>query len=147
MQARWIALLGCVTACSQTSSPGGAMPTGGAGGGDAMSAASGGSAGVDAADAANTEGGTDAAYTPGPAKTETLTITAGGRPRTVILHTPANLTTPTALVFNLHGSGGTAADQESYTQMDRDADRLGFIAAYGQGDIASGAGFVWNVPG
>jgi polyhydroxybutyrate depolymerase len=51
------------------------------------------------------------------------------------------------LVFNLHGSGGTAADQEAFTVMDQVADTLGFVAAYGQGGIALGAGFVWNIPG
>src|SRR5262249_16752679 len=87
----------------------------------------------------------DAAATPG--KTDTLTIMAGGRPRVVIVHSPPNLPAPTALIFNLHGSAGTAAGQEAYSNMDQSADRLGFIAAYAQGDIPSGGGFVWNVPG
>lgn len=128
-----------VMACSQTSSQSHTMPKGDPRGGatsDAASAAIGDAAGAGAVDAAST-----------PAKTDTVTITAGGRARTVIVHSPPNLQRPTALVFNLHGSGGTAAAQEAYTNMDAAADRLGFVAAYAEGGIALGGGFAWNVPG
>jgi polyhydroxybutyrate depolymerase len=157
MTSRIVAVLWVLTAaCSQTSSPGGAAPEGGttsAGGASGAAGtvvnggSTGGAAGDDAATAAETGPVDHGDAADLPAKTETLTIMAGGRPRTVIVHSPPHLRSPTALIFNLHGSGGTAADQESYSAMDQDADRLGFIAAYGQGDIVSGIGFVWNVPG
>ncbi len=51
------------------------------------------------------------------------------------------------LVVNLHGSGTTAADQEAFTGMDATSDSEGFVVAYPQGLIPSGAGFDWNVPG
>jgi polyhydroxybutyrate depolymerase len=153
---RHLALMVLLTAaCSQTSSSNGAMPKGAGGSVGGATGGSSGSGGVSESDAkAGGAGGaseagmdaSDAADT--PAKTETLTITTeGGRPRTVIVHSPPNLRDPTALIFNLHGSGGTAAGQEAYSNMDQRADELGFIAAYAQGDIASGVGFVWNVPG
>ncbi len=52
-----------------------------------------------------------------------------------------------ALVLNLHGSGGTAAQEEAYTAMDPVADAHGFVVAYPQGAIPLGGGFAWNVPG
>ena len=82
-----------------------------------------------------------------PARTETVTITVAGQPRTVIVHVPAGLAGPVALVLNMHGSGGTAADEEAFSGMDQAADANGFIVAYPQGAIALGAGFAWNVPG
>jgi polyhydroxybutyrate depolymerase len=145
-------------ACNSSSSSNGAMPQGtgggaGAAGGATASGTGGATSATDAAIGA-TGGSSESDATASadapdtPAKTETATImTEGGRPRIVIVHSPPNLRGPAALVFNLHGSGGTAAAQESYSNMDASADRLGFIAAYGQGDIASGGGFVWNVPG
>jgi polyhydroxybutyrate depolymerase len=50
-------------------------------------------------------------------------------------------------VLNLHGSGSTAAQQEALTGMDTSADQDGFLVAYPQGLIPSGAGFDWNIPG
>jgi polyhydroxybutyrate depolymerase len=83
----------------------------------------------------------------GEAKTATLTVTVAGEPRIVIVHSPANAPPPLALVLNLHGSGGSAADQEAYSGMDQAADAHGFLVAYPQGAIALGSGFAWNVPG
>lgn len=71
----------------------------------------------------------------------------GGLERTVLLHIPPNLAHPAALVLNLHGSGGTARDQEELSAMDALADEQGFIVAYPQAAIALGGGFAWNVPG
>jgi polyhydroxybutyrate depolymerase len=51
-----------------------------------------------------------------------------------------------ALVLNLHGSGSSAAAQESFSGMDATSDAHTFIVAYPQGLIASGTGFDWNVP-
>jgi polyhydroxybutyrate depolymerase len=88
-----------------------------------------------------------AAEAGGVAKTETITVMVGGQPRIIIVHSPPNLQGRVPLVFNLHGSGGTAADQEAFSGMDQAADARGFIAAYPQGAIALGSGFAWNVPG
>ena len=122
-----------VSACSHTASPNAAPP---AGANDEAGAAGRPSSGEDAA-----------SETGGIAKTETITVTAGGQPRIIIVHSPPNLNAPASLVFNLHGSGGTAADQEAFSGMDQAADARGFIAAYPQGAIALGGGFAWNVPG
>lgn len=79
--------------------------------------------------------------------TETLTVTVQGRARIVIVHSPGGVSGALALVFNLHGSGSSAADEETFSGMDRVADARGFVAAYPQGSIALGGGFAWNVPG
>jgi polyhydroxybutyrate depolymerase len=81
------------------------------------------------------------------ATTETLTILATGRPRIVVVHVPAGTKEPVALVLNMHGSGGTASDEEAAIGMDQAADANGFIVAYPQGGIPLGGGFAWNVPG
>ena len=47
----------------------------------------------------------------------------------------------------MHGSGATAADQETFSGMDATADQNAFIVAYPQGLIPDGSGFDWNVPG
>jgi polyhydroxybutyrate depolymerase len=83
----------------------------------------------------------------GDAKTVTLTVTVAGKPRIVIVHSPANAPPLLALVLNLHGSGGSAAGQEGSSGMDQAADAHGFLAAYPQGVIALASGFAWNVPG
>ena len=49
--------------------------------------------------------------------------------------------------MNLHGSGGTAAQQEAFSAMDPIADANLFIVAYPEGAIDLGGGFAWNVPG
>jgi polyhydroxybutyrate depolymerase len=81
-------------------------------------------------------------------QTVTLTIRASGHNRTVVVHTPSGYTgkTPVPLVLNLHGSGGSATQQEAFSGMDPTADADGFIVAYPQGAIRSGAGYDWNVP-
>lgn len=53
---------------------------------------------------------------------------------------------PTPLVFNMHGSQSTALEQEGFTGMDATADSKHFIVAYPQGDIPAGTGYEWNVP-
>jgi polyhydroxybutyrate depolymerase len=79
----------------------------------------------------------------------TLTRTIDGHVRTVIVHLPTGYvaTAKTPLVLNLHGSGSTASQQEAVSGMDATADADGFIVAYPQALIPSGAGFDWNVPG
>ncbi|HET9733438.1 MAG TPA: PHB depolymerase family esterase [Acidimicrobiales bacterium] len=77
-----------------------------------------------------------------------MTFDVGGRPRTVVVHLPAGYrpSSPTPLVLNMHGSGGTAAQQEMLSGMDGTADGQGFIVAYPQAAIPAGGGFDWNVP-
>jgi polyhydroxybutyrate depolymerase len=79
----------------------------------------------------------------------TLTTSVAGHQRTVIVHIPSGYSgsSKVPLVLNLHGSGTTAADQEAFTGMDATSDSEGFVVAYPQGLIPSGAGFDWNVPG
>jgi polyhydroxybutyrate depolymerase len=78
----------------------------------------------------------------------TMTPTVEGHRRTVIVHVPKhyNGSDKVALVLNMHGSGGTALEQEGLTGMDATSDADGFIVAYPQGLIPSGSGFDWNVP-
>jgi len=80
-------------------------------------------------------------------KTETLTVMVRERARTVIVHSPGGVRGALPLVFNLHGSGSSAAGQEAFSGMDTVADARGFIAAYPEGSVALGGGFAWNVPG
>ena len=77
---------------------------------------------------------------------ETLTITAGGLERLVILHVPGDLGAA-PLVLELHPSGGTAAGQQLTSRMDELADREGFAVAYPQAAIPFGGGFQWHLPG
>jgi polyhydroxybutyrate depolymerase len=79
----------------------------------------------------------------------TLTTTAGGFKRTVIVHLPSGYSgsTKLALVLNMHGSGSTAAQQQIFSGMDATADADHFIVAYPQGLIPDRSGYDWNVPG
>jgi polyhydroxybutyrate depolymerase len=84
-----------------------------------------------------------------PSGSTTLSISVGGRTRTVIVHVPTGYTGTSGvpLVLNMHGSGGTAAEQELLTAMDAESNAEGFIVAYPQALIPSGTGFDWNIPG
>jgi len=80
--------------------------------------------------------------------TSTLTLRVGGRDRFARLHIPRGYGGQTLpLVVNLHGSGSTAAGQETVSGMDGTADAHQFLVAYPQGQRRTGAGFAWNVPG
>ncbi len=59
-------------------------------------------------------------------------IEAGGLRRTFVLHVPPSLRAgvPAALVFVLHGGGGTGWGMERSTGFSLMADRYGFIAVY-----------------
>lgn len=78
-----------------------------------------------------------------------MAVFSGGRGRTVLVHAPTGYTdrSQVALVLNLHGSGSSATGEEAFSGMDATSDADGFIVAYPQGDIASGSGYDWNVPG
>jgi polyhydroxybutyrate depolymerase len=103
-----------------------------------------------AADASGSGGPTPDATASAP-QTVTLAVVAGGMARVVVVHAPGAASPgadrPRPLVLNLHGSGGTAAEQEASCGMDPLADAEGFIVAYPQGAIPLGSGFAWNVPG
>ncbi len=79
----------------------------------------------------------------------TLSVLAGGHTRLVIVHVPTGYgaASQVPLVLDMHGSGATAADQETFSRMDATADQDAFIVAYPQGLIPDGSGFDWNVPG
>lgn len=78
---------------------------------------------------------------------ETLVFTVGGIERSVIVHAPPTRPYRAALVFDLHGSGGTAEGQRQFSQLDPLADREGFIIAYGEAAIPLGGGHQWHLPG
>jgi len=88
--------------------------------------------------------GCSAPATPG---TTTTTVSAGGHPRTVIVHVPAGTTGMVPLVLDLHGSQSSAAAQEGFSGMDATADADGFVVAYPQALLRAGSGYDWNVPG
>lgn len=90
---------------------------------------------------------TDRSEPPRTVRTETITVVSAGRSRIVVVRIPAHTDRPVALVLNMHGSGGTAADEEIFSGMDQAADANGFIVGYPQGAIPLGGGFAWNVPG
>ena len=80
---------------------------------------------------------------PSTAQSVTIgTITIDGLERKYRLAIPSNhnINSPTPLVFNMHGFGSTAAEQEFYADMNRIAEREGFIICYPEG-IAN----AWNV--
>jgi polyhydroxybutyrate depolymerase len=103
------------------------------------------SAGVTTAGAAQSSPGCSGT-SPG---STTLSLKVNGFHRTVIVHVPKDSTgtTPMALVFNLHGSGSTALEQEGFTKMDKTSNEDGFVVAYPQALIPDGTGFDWNIPG
>jgi polyhydroxybutyrate depolymerase len=94
-----------------------------------------------------------------PRSSTTITIDAGGRDRTVVVHIPPGYsgTAPMPLVLNLHGAGSTALEQEAFSGMDATADGDGFIVAYPEALIPArgtttqarggAGGFRWNVVG
>ncbi len=81
------------------------------------------------------------------AAAELMTITVGGRDRTILVHAPVQTTGSLPLVLNLHGSRFTASEQEQFSGMDRASDSYGFVVAYPQAALPSGTGFEWHVPG
>ena len=78
---------------------------------------------------------------------ETLVFTVGGIERSVMVHVPVTRPYRAPLVFDLHGSGGTAVGQQQFSGLDPLADREGFIVAYGEAAIPLGGGHQWHLPG
>jgi polyhydroxybutyrate depolymerase len=69
-------------------------------------------------------------------------IVSGERPRTYRLFVPSDPPTPTPLVLDLHGSGGTAEGQARNSRLETLAEREGFAVATLEADT----GRRWNVP-
>lgn len=70
--------------------------------------------------------------------TETINFQVAGKARNCVIHVPSGINKP-AVVFFLHGAGGSGAGFENDTKADIVADREKFIAAY-----PSGVGGNWN---
>src|SRR5690606_5850983 len=71
-------------------------------------------------------------------------LSSGGRSRAYRLFVPSSYDgrTPTPLVFDLHGSGGTSAGQAATSRFETLAEREGFLVATLEAD----EGRRWNVP-
>jgi len=66
-------------------------------------------------------------------KNEVFNFDVGGLKREYLVHVPKSIDQNAALVFVLHGLGGTAELIREYSQMDRVADKHGFVVCYPQG--------------
>ena len=64
-----------------------------------------------------------------------MTVQHGGRSRKYIMHTPPGLTAGTAIavVFDLHGAGGTGAQQKGLSGFGSLADNEKFLAIFPDG--------------
>jgi len=84
-----------------------------------------------------------------PTGARTLHPVIDGRTRVVIVYIPRGYRPSHAspLLLSLHGTGQTAAKQESGTKLDGTADEHTFIVAYPQGARPAKTGFAWNIPG
>jgi polyhydroxybutyrate depolymerase len=119
-----------------------ALEDGGASGGDA--GADGASAGDGGGTSSDGGGLADpcAPGSPRPPTDETRTLTWQGRERSFRVHVPTGYQgLPTPLVFNFHGFGSDAWQQEIFSKMTGKADAAGFIVVY-----PNGTGFPrgWN---
>jgi len=72
--------------------------------------------------------------------TQWFTISHEGIDRTYYVSYPDNPTESTPLIINMHGYGGTAQDQQSYSQMDQFAHAQNMTVVYPQG-----LNYSWNV--
>jgi poly(3-hydroxybutyrate) depolymerase len=64
--------------------------------------------------------------------TQTLNFQVAGKARSCVVHVPSGISKP-AIVFFLHGAGGSGAGFENDTKADDVADKEKFIAAYPSG--------------
>jgi polyhydroxybutyrate depolymerase len=81
--------------------------------------------------------------------TVVLTPQIGGSRRVVRLYVPRGYRAehPVPLLLDLHGTGSSAARQETLSRMDGTADEHTVLVAYPQGARTTKTGFGWNVPG
>ncbi len=70
-------------------------------------------------------------------KDEILLFDFDGRVRECIIHIPENVKHNAALVFVLHGLGGTNKNMREYTRMNMVANKHGFVVCYPQGISSS----------
>lgn len=66
-------------------------------------------------------------------------LAVGGTTRSYLLHVPQSCPTNCALVMVFHGGGGRASGMQRISEMDRVADKHGFVVVYPQG-----LNHVWN---
>lgn len=86
------------------------------------------------------------------AGTRTVSFGFGGVSRSYVLHVPTTVAaqrkTPVALVIALHGGMGSGTQLAKTSQLDAEADRLGFVVAYPDGRLLTGPGGLtvrtWN---
>ncbi len=80
---------------------------------------------------------------------QVVALTYEGRSRPVLVYVPKSYDPCRAspLLLNLHGSGSNGKAQFALSGLAAEAERLGVIIASPDGGIASGDGFLWNVPG
>ncbi|GGV44505.1 polyhydroxybutyrate depolymerase [Kitasatospora herbaricolor] len=85
---------------------------------------------------------------PAAARDTTVQVPFDGTSYAVRVHIPfrTRATGRLPLVLTLHGSQNTGQGQLDYTGVTRTADANGFIVAAPQGAVASGSGYIWNVP-
>ena len=72
--------------------------------------------------------------------TQWFTVNHEGMNRTYYVSYPDNATESTPLIINMHGYGGTAQDQQAYSQMDQFAHAQNMAVVYPQG-----LNYSWNV--
>jgi polyhydroxybutyrate depolymerase len=84
---------------------------------------------------------------------QSVTVHSGGLDRKMRLYIPASAAgrSERALVFDLHGSGGSGEQQAQHSGLMYKADRHGFLLANPDGGIADphspGGHFFWHIPG
>lgn len=75
-------------------------------------------------------------------------LRSGGGLRSYIVHLPVQRSARPALVLNFHGGGGNARQYQAYVQMDRLAEREGFLVAYPNGSgLLRERLLTWNAGG
>jgi polyhydroxybutyrate depolymerase len=87
-----------------------------------------------------------------PAGLQQLAIRSGGLERPMAIHVPAAVAAgrPLALVFDLHGSGGTGESQARSSRLRALAESEGFLVANPEGGVRqpnAPTGRFWNIPG
>ena len=79
---------------------------------------------------------------------EQISVRAGGVERSYVVHLPPERGSRPALVLSFHGGGGSARQYQAYVQMDRVADREGFLVVYPNGSGPLRARLLtWNAGG